>query len=123
MQKAGGKMTARERERERKRRKRRRYGQAKLKHSKKGVTSCIVAGSVLILYLALIVYSFLHKGQTAAWSGSLGIFGFVVAGLGLSDAIRGFRERDKNYLTCRIGIAGNAFVLICLAMTFVRGFV
>ena len=123
MQKTGGKMTARERERARKRRKRRRYGQASLKHARKGVLSCGIAGSVLLLYLVLIAYSFLHKGQSAAMSGSFGIFGFILACTGLSNAVRGFRERDKNYLTCWIGAGGSAFVLICLAATFIRGLV
>ena len=43
-----------QRERERKNRKKRKYGQAKLKHAKRGVLSCTISCVVGVLLLAMI---------------------------------------------------------------------
>ena len=107
----------------RKKRGNRRYGQAKLRPSRKGIFSCILSAAVLVLLVILILVSFLHKGQSPAIVGSLGLFGVIIAGIGLVTRIRGFRERDKNYLTCKIGIGISGFVLLCFAATFVRGLI
>ena len=31
------------------------------------------------------------------------------------------KERDKNYLTCKIGIVVNGFILLALILVFIRG--
>ena len=113
----------RERDKERKKRGNRKYGQAKLRHSKKGILSCVIAGTVAIIFGSLIVTSFLHKGQSAAIIGSFGLVTIILTCIGLSTAFRGFRERDKNYLTCKIGLGVNGFVLLCLIAVFIRGIV
>lgn len=113
----------RERDRERKKRGNRKYGQARLKHSKKGIMACVLAAAVAIIFIALILTSFLHKGQSAAIAGSFGLFAVVIAWIGLVTAVRGFRERDKNYITCKVGIGVNGVVLLCLIATFIRGIV
>ena len=54
---------ARERElkKERKKRGNRKYGQAKLRHAKKGIYSLMMAMVVVIIFVALILTAFLHK--------------------------------------------------------------
>ena len=37
--------------------------------------------------------------------------------------VKGFRERDKNYITCKWGIGLNGFVLLSLISMFIRGIV
>lgn len=113
----------RERDKERKKRGNRKYGQAKLKHSKKGILSCVMAGIVVIIFVSLIVTAFLHKGQSSAIIGSFGLFAIILTGIGIATAFRGFRERDKDYLTCKIGMGVNGFVLLCLIAVFIRGIV
>lgn len=113
----------RERDRERKKRGNRRYGQAKLKPSRKGILSCMMAAVVVVIFLALLVTAFLHKGQSAAIIGSFGLFTMILTGIGLATAFRGFRERDKDYLTCKIGLGVNGLVLLCLIAVFIRGIV
>ena len=49
MRKEKGKNKAKER----KKRANRKYGQAKLKHSKKGIQSCVIAGIVLVALAAI----------------------------------------------------------------------
>ena len=99
MRKEKGKNKAKER----KKRANRKYGQAKLKHSKKGIQSCVIAGIVLVALAALIVIAFI-----------LTVTGCVLA-------VRGLKEREKNYLTCKIGIGCNIFFIIAFIAIFCRG--
>ena len=109
--------------RDRKKKGQRRYGQAKYKHSKKGMLSLIVAGITFTTLLALIITAFLLNGQSAAIIGSFGIFTMIISGMGVLTGIRGFRERDKNYLTCKIGAAINGIVMVLLIIIFIRGII
>lgn len=113
----------RERKKERKKRGNRKYGQAKLRHAKKGIYSLMMAMVVVIIFVALILTAFLHKGQSSAMIGSFGLFTMILAVIGLVVGVRGFRERDKNYVTCKWGIGLNGFVLLSLISMFIRGIV
>lgn len=113
----------RERNKERKKRGNRKYGQAKLRHSRKGILSCMMAVVVGIIFISLIVTAFLSKGKSAAIIGSFGLFTVILAVIGLVTGIRGFRERDKNYVTCKTGIGINGAVLLMLVAVFIGGMV
>ena len=113
----------RERDRERKKRGNRKYGQAKLRHSKKGIESLLIAIVNGIIFVALILTAFLHKGQSAAIIGSFGLFTIILTVMGLVVGIKGFRERDKNYVTCKLGVGINGVVLLALVGLFIRGIV
>ena len=104
------KKRARERDRNKRSRK---YGQIKRKHSRKGIWSCVMAG--------LIVMAFMNKGKSAAMVGSFGVFDMILACIGIVTGVKGFKERDKNYLTCKIGIVVNGFILLALILVFIRG--
>jgi len=119
------KEAARERERDRERKKRgnRRYGQAKLRHARKGILSCVTAAVVVLAFVILILTAFFSKGQSAAIIGSFGLLTMVLAWLGMTLGVKGMRERDKNYLTCKIGMGINGFIILCLAAVFVRGII
>lgn len=119
---------AKDRERERgkkrdkKKRGNRKYGQAKLKHSKKGVTSCVVAGAVALVILSSVVITYLYRGKAAGYIGGLGVSALLFAGAGIMQGIRGFKERDKDYRTCKVGIGLNIFFLVSLLVFFLGGF-
>ena len=120
-----GKERAREREirKERKKRGNRKYGQAKLRHAKKGIYSLLMALLVVIIFAALVLTAFLHKGQSSAIIGSFGLFTMILAVMGLVVGVKGFRERDENYVTCKWGIGLNGFILLSLISMFIRGIV
>lgn len=115
----------REKDRIKERRKRgnRKYGQAKFKHARKGIISCMTAVLVSAILIALIITAFLKKGQSAAIIGSFGIFAVILSIIGFMTGIRGFKERDKNYLTCKIGVGVNGVVLVSLIGIFIRGLI
>lgn len=112
-----------EREKRRKKILRTKYGQKPLKHAKKGIQSCMYAALVSFLLIFMIVLSFRVKGEASIWMGFGGLATLFLAGIGLYTGIRGFRERDKNYITCKIGAAVNGVVLAGLAVIFIRGLI
>lgn len=118
-----GREKTREKDRikERKKRGNRKYGQARLKHARKGIISCMAAALVAVIVLLLIISAFLKKGHLTAIVGSFGIFAVILAIIGMYNGIRGFKEREKNYLTCKVGIGVNGAFLGILIGIFVRG--
>ncbi|MDD3137982.1 MAG: DUF6142 family protein [Lachnospiraceae bacterium] len=107
---------------ERKSRGNRKYGQAKLKHSKKGMISCVCAGVIGLIFILIIYAAYAARGSAAGYIGGLGLSAMIFAWIGFMSGIKGLRERDKNYITCRIGIGFNIFFLLCFISLFFRGF-
>lgn len=118
-------MIRREREKdknkERRNRGNRKYGQAKFKHSKKGIVSCCIAVCVLAALIGLLAFAYVTGGTAAPYIGGLGLTAFAAACFGLWNAIRGLRERDKNYLTCKIGIVFHILFIAGFIAIFCRG--
>ena len=69
----------RNKERERKKKRKRKYGQAKLKHSKRGIMSCAIAGSAGVLLTGTLVSAFVTHGTAAPIIGGLGIVAMILA--------------------------------------------
>lgn len=110
-----------DREKERKRRKNRKYGQAKLKHAKRGIMSCVLSGLVLILLVSMLLKAYISRGEAAPFIGALGLISMILAGCGLYMGIRGFKEREKDYLTCKIGTACSSLFILGFILIFCRG--
>ncbi len=111
----------RERERERNKRRKRKYGQAKLKHAKRGISSCIMSGIALLLLVILLAISYKNGGTSAPVIGGFGLGAMVLSGVSLYTAIKGFKEREKDYLTCKIGVAVSAVLIAGFIGIFCRG--
>ena len=112
----------RDRKKDKKKRGNRKYGQAKLTHSKKGIISCVIAGAVAAVILSSVVITYLYRGKAAGYIGGLGVSALLFAGAGIMQGIRGFKERDKDYRTCKVGIGLNIFFLASLLIFFLGGF-
>lgn len=112
----------RDRKKDKKKRGNRKYGQAKQKHSKKGITSCVIAGAVAFVILSSVVITYLYEGKAAGYIGGLGVSALIFAGAGIMQGVRGFKERDKDYRTCKVGIGLNIFFLVSLLVFFLGGF-
>ena len=61
------------------------------------------------------------EGKAPAFVGGLSIVIFFGAWMGVITGFRGFKERDKNYVTCKIGVACNLAILACFVGIFIRG--
>ena len=110
-----------DRQRERRRRKRRKYGQAKLKHAKRGIISTVISAGVLCLLVILLAVAYFSRGMAAPVIGGLGLIAVILACCSLYMGIRGFKEREKDYLTCKIGVACSSFIILGFIIIFCRG--
>ena len=111
----------RQREKERKKRGARKYGQAKYKHSHMGVVSCVLAGASIAALGGCILYSYLVRGAAPGIVGGIAVIAFALSVLGINAAVKGFRERERNYITCRIGLPVSGVVLILFLAIFIGG--
>lgn len=109
--------------RDRRRRQKRRYGKAKLKHSKRGIISCGIAAGVVLLCLLAFVTAYRKAGHAAMYIGGMGVIAMILTGIGLYMSIRGFKERNKNYLTCTVGAVVNGLFLLGMFLMYCRGLV
>ncbi|MDY5987148.1 DUF6142 family protein [Sporofaciens sp. SGI.106] len=108
-------------EREKMKRRSRKFGQAELKHSRRGVMSCLLAGLTLFFMVLVFSVSYISRGDVSILIGTVGLGCLILAFSGLNQGIQGFKERDKNYLTCKIGVVSNGLFVLGLLIIFLRG--
>lgn len=111
----------RQKEKERKQRGARKYGRAKLKNSRKGILSCMSGAGALLILFGCVLYAFAARGEAAGIVGGIAIISLLLSAWGIRCAMRGFRERERNYLTCKIGLPVNAAALILFFAIFIGG--
>lgn len=97
------------------------YEKKKVKHSGMGKASCWMGLLSLTLITGSILIAYVMRGKTISIVGGLGIISVVMAGSGFRAAVKGFRDRNRNYITCRIGAALNSVILFGLIIIFFRG--
>ena len=108
-------------EKEKMKRRSRKYGQAQLKDSRRGIKSCFLAVCALFILVLIFSVSYITRGDVGILIGLCGILVVVLAVSGLKAGIQGLKEREKNYITCKVGIALNGVFLLGMAGIFVRG--
>lgn len=111
----------RQKEKERKKRGTRKYGQAKYKYSRMGAISCGCAAAALLLLAGCILYAYLARGAAAGIVSGIAVVSPVLSIMGIRAAVKGFRERERNYLTCKIGLPGSTLVLILFLAIYIGG--
>lgn len=112
----------RKREKERKKRRYYKHGQVKLKHSKRGLVSSALAFTSAFLMILIFSVSYISRGDVNIFIGLTGLGVLIMSAVGVERGIKGFKEREKNYASCKAGIAGNATLLLIFTATFIRGF-
>ncbi|MGN1266929.1 MAG: DUF6142 family protein [Dorea sp.] len=118
---ARAKALAKEREKRRKTMIRTKYGQTPLKHAKKGIKSCAYSSISSFLLLLLLSSSFVTNGEVSLAMGIIGIIAMALAIGGFAAGIRGFKERDKNYITCKVGVGWSGLLVFGMCAIFIRG--
>lgn len=110
-----------QKEKERKKRGTRKYGQGKYKHSRMGVLSCWSAVAALLILGGAIVCGFATRGNAPGIIGGIAFLALPIGVFGVQAAVRGFYERDRSYLTCKIGLPVNAVSLLLFFAIFIGG--
>lgn len=109
--------------REKQRKRITKYGQAKPRHAKKGIYSCCYAFVVFLLLLLMFNISYRKKGDIGMILGFAGLGTMALAGIGVWLGGRGMKEREKNYITCKVGIGINLTAFLGLMAIFIRGII
>lgn len=109
------------REQERRKRRRKKLKQAQLKPAKRGIISCVCAGISFALIALLLLVAYRQRGTAATYIGGLGLVALVLAGTGFYMGHRGLKERNKSYLTCKIGMAACGILTLGFISLFCRG--
>ena len=122
IQKMEQKKTRKKMLKEREKRRSGKYGQVTLKHSHRGIISCMMAGVVLFLLALIFSVSYVSKGDVSIFVGFIGLAALWTSLTGVSRGLNGLKERDKKYVACRIGVGVNGFFSLILILLFVRGF-
>ena len=112
---------AKAREKRRKKMIRTKYGQAPKRHARQGIKSCMYFVLAAFVLLLMVSVSFAAKGKVGILVGFAGLFVLVMAGRGLASGIRGFKERDKNYITCKVGTICCGLLILGMCAIFIRG--
>ena len=76
---------------------------------------------VEVLQAGCILYAYLARGAAAGVVGGIAVVSMVLSIMGIRAAVKGFRERERNYLTCKIGLPGSTLVLLLFLAIFIGG--
>lgn len=112
----------RKREKERKKRRNFKHGQVKLKHAKRGLVSSGLAFTSAFLMMLIFLVSYISRGDVDILIGFTGLMVLVMSAVGVEQGIKGYKEREKNYVSCKGGIICNVVLLLIFTATFIRGF-
>ena len=85
------------------------------------VYSCTYAVVIAFLVIVMILFSFMNKGNVNILMGFFGLGTCAMAVIGIWLGIKGFREREKIYTPCKVGITVNAVFLVAMVAFFVWG--
>lgn len=97
------------------------YGQMQIKHSHMGIWSCAYAlGAAIVIFVAILL-AYLKHGESAGYVGGIGILAVGLSIFGIQAGSKGLKERERKYITCRVGIVCNILILIFLIVIFVGG--
>jgi hypothetical protein len=93
----------------------------KLKQAGNGNLSCwFGVGSAAVL-AGCVAYAFFRRGNAPGIIGGIMTVSLLLAGYGIYSAIIGFRERDRGYLTCKVGMIINVAAIISFFAVFIGG--
>ena len=91
------------------------------KPAKRGIFSLILGGIALALIIAGIVMSYGAGGRGGTVVGSMGLTGMILAGFGVFFGFQGFKEEERNYFFCKVGIIFCACIFIFVVALFFIG--
>ena len=97
------------------------FGQVKRQHSKRGMISCMMG--VLSLFFMALIFSaaYINREESGILLGFMGILVLLMSVSGFRRALEGFKERERDYITCKIGVGMNGAFAAIMILIFIRG--
>ena len=97
------------------------YGQVKLRAAKRGIYSCLFAIGGIICQILLLAVAYYTYGEAPRVIGSIAFIAMIIGTTGIVYGVQGFREREKSYRACKVGIVLNGMLILIFILLFVRG--
>ena len=97
------------------------YGQVKLRAAKRGIYSCLFAIGGIICQILLLAVAYYTYGEAPMIIGSVAFIMMIIGVMGIVYGVQGFREREKSYKACKVGIVLNGMLILIFILLFVRG--
>lgn len=91
------------------------------KHSKKGITSCIIGIFTVVLLIVLAAISGSMEGQGTQTLGAVAIIGFFLSIIGFISAISSIKQRDIYMAAPITGIVSNGIMFIIYMSLYIIG--
>jgi hypothetical protein len=90
-------------------------------HTTNGIIATILGGVSLVLMIALVILSYIKKGEAGVYAGAIGLTAFMIATIGLFTGISSFKERERYYLFSKIGSLLNAIIIALWVAIYIIG--
>ena len=90
-------------------------------HAVNGIVSTILGGVSILFMLALVIVSYIRKGNAGIYVGSIGLTAFLISIVGLIRGIKSFKERERYYLFSKIGSLLNAIIVFLWVAIYLVG--
>ena len=91
------------------------------KPSVRGVASIFFGIACVLIIIAGLVFSYIKGGNAGTIVGSLALTSLLLSVIGIFLAFTGFREEDRNYLPCKIGVIWCGCVAVFVIFLFFTG--
>ena len=91
------------------------------KPSVRGIVSIFLGIICVILITAGIIFSYVNGGNAGRIIGSLALTALLLSGFGIYFAFKGFKEENRSYLPCKIGVIWCGCVAVFVLFLFFTG--
>ena len=91
------------------------------KPSVRGIASIFFGIACVLILIAGFIFSYLNGGNAGKVVGSLALTSLFISCFGIYLAFSGFREEEKNYLPCKIGVIWCGCVAVFVIFLFFAG--
>lgn len=105
------------------RRRRRSYKFTEKRHSKRAVTSFVLATITLVTYFVFVYLSYQSAGQLSAYFGAFGVLAMVVAVVSVVLAITTLKEEDSFTFFPRMAMITSIVSTLVWIGNYMQGFV
>ena len=87
----------------------------------RGMLSIAIGIICVVIIIIGISFSYYKGGNAGEIVGSLAFTALILSGFGIYFALAGFKEEEKNYLPCKIGVIWCGCVAVFIVFLFFTG--
>jgi len=97
------------------------YSFAMKRQSEQGITSSILAGISILLFLIAAILSFVFQGEGGLYLGAMGLCAMCISIYGFGIGLKSFSKENRIYTFSKIGAIANGVLMIGWLGLFLTG--